>query len=135
MKEGLLIESEATPLSIHDIMLNKDSLTASAIVSHVRQNQSESWSLSNCFAAMAQLGQMLLYMLDDIPRGTSNTLWMRKILINISPGIPSLHMPQPIYVRLDNAKKLKMANQDWRSADVFSLVCNINMVCRVAHRI
>ncbi|MDB0522832.1 AvrD family protein [Ralstonia solanacearum] len=123
------------PVSIENVMLNRDTLTASAIVLPFQGNQDDSWSLSDCFASVAQVGQALLYNLDGVTREASNTLWMRKIAMTLSSGTPECNMPQPLYVRLDNAKKLKVGNEYWRSADVFCIFCNTNIVCRVAHQL
>jgi len=123
------------PVRISDLMLNQKNLNASAVVSPERQNASESWSLSSCFAAALQLGQVLLYKLDSVTRETSSTLWMRKTFIYISPGVPTLSIPQPIYTRLDNVKKLAMDGADWRCADISSTMCNTRIACSVAHRI
>jgi hypothetical protein len=77
----------------------------------------------------------LLYKHDGISRENSNTLWMRKISIDISSGMPSLRMPQPVYAKLNNVKGLVMAGSTWRCADIFSIMCNTNIVCSVAHKI
>lgn len=135
LKSKFLVGDEKQSMLINDLLFNRDSLKASAIVSPVHKNSAESWSLSSCFAASLQLGQVLLYKLDGIARETSNTLWMRKISINLSQGIPALDMSQPIYTKLDNVKKLKMAGADWRCADIFSIMCNTNIVCSVAHKL
>jgi hypothetical protein len=120
---------------ISDLMLNQQNLNASAVVSPERQDARESWSLSSCFAAALQLGQVLLYKLDSVSRESSSTLWMRKTSIGVSPGVPALGLPQPIYTRLDNVKRLTMDGADWRCADISSLMCNTRIVCSVAHRI
>ncbi|AXV77648.1 MULTISPECIES: AvrD family protein [Ralstonia solanacearum species complex] len=127
--------NEAQPISVDDVMVNREMLIASAVASPVYKNQDENWSLSNSFAAMAQLGQTLLYKLDNIPREASDTLWMRKFSIAVSHGMPLSNMPQPIHVGLKNIKKLRMESADWRCADVCSMMGNINIVCKIAHRI
>lgn len=132
---GLVLGQEKQPLEIRDLMLHRDTLKASAIVAPERQNKAESWSLSSCFAAALQLGQVLLYKLDSLSRETSSTLWMRRISIDVSPGVPALDKPQPIYTRLDNVKKLHMAGTEWRCADISSILCNTHIVCSVAHRL
>ncbi|MGD7097409.1 AvrD family protein [Ralstonia pseudosolanacearum] len=123
------------PISIENVTLNRNALTASAIVLPFQESHDDSWSLSDCFASVAQVGQALLYNLDGIVREASNTLWMRKISMTLFSGIPECNMPQPLYVRLDNSKKLKLGNDYWRSADVFCIFCNTNIVCRVAHKL
>lgn len=135
LKHQFLMGQEKQPVLINDLLLNQDKLNASAIVSPERQNMAESWSLSSCFAAALQLGQVLLYKLDSLSRETSSTLWMRRISIDVSPGIPALDKPQPIYARLDNVKKLQMDGAEWRCADISSIMCNTHIVCSVAHKI
>lgn len=131
----LVVGQEKQAIVITELMLNQGVLNASAIVSPERKNTAESWALSSCFAAGLQLGQVLLYKLDNLSRETSNTLWMRRLSIDISPGIPALEMPQPIYARLKNVKRLRMAHQDWRCATISSFMCNTRIDCDVAHKI
>ncbi len=123
------------PVSIKNVMVNRDDMTACAIVSPTTMNHSEAWSLSSCFASALQLGQTLLYKLDDISRAESNTLWMKRTAIFFSPSTPALDLPQPIYVRLDGAKRYTKSDGDWRRADIFAILCNTNIVCSVTHRI
>lgn len=96
------VGQEKQAIVINELMLNQGALNASAIVSPERKNTAESWALSSCFAAGLQLGQVLLYKLDNLSRETSSTLWMRRLSIDIFPGIPALDMPQPIYAKLKN---------------------------------
>jgi hypothetical protein len=135
LKNGFKLGREKQPVVINDLMLNQEGMNASAIVSSARQNASESWALSSCFASALQMGQVLLYKLDSLTRDKSHTLWMRRMSIGLSPGIPALGMAQPIYTRLNNVKKLRMDGADWRCADIFSIMCNTNIVCSVAHRL
>jgi hypothetical protein len=134
-KNTLSTRHEKHPALVNDLLLNRESLMVSAIASPVTQSPTESWSLSTCFAVALQLGQTLLYKHDGISRENSNTLWMRKISIDISSGMPSLRMPQPVYAKLNNVKGLVMAGSTWRCADIFSIMCNTNIVCSVAHKI
>jgi hypothetical protein len=134
MSRNVLAVSEY-PVSIENVFLNRENSTASAIVTPHSAIKDKSWSLATCFASMAQLGQTLLYKLDSMDRKTSSTLWMRRISINIFSGIPEFFAPQPIHVKLNNARVLRMNRENWRSADICSWFCNTNIVCRVAHKI
>ena len=134
-KSQFVIGQERQAVVINDLMLNQGTLTAFAIVTPERKNIAESWALSSCFAAALQLGQVLLYKLDNLSRETSDTLWMRRLSIDVSPSIPALDRPQPIYARLKNVKKLKMAGETWRRATISSIMCNTQIDCSVAHKI
>lgn len=134
-KNQLFIGKEKQPIVINDLMINQTILSASAIVTPERKNIAESWALSSCFAAGLQLGQALLYKMDNLSREISNPLWMRRLSINVSSGIPALDKPQPIYTKLRNVKKLNMAGDEWRCATISSIMCNTHIDCNVAHKI
>ncbi len=134
LSRNVMADSESL-VSVENIFLNRENATTSAIVTPHRAVKDKSWSLATCFASMAQLGQALLYELGSMDRETSSTLWMRRITINIFSGIPEFCEPQPIYVKLENARILRVNGEDWRSADVCSWFCNTNIVCKVAHKI
>ncbi|MCI1005617.1 avrd-related protein [Herbaspirillum sp. C7C8] len=134
-KSQFVVGQEKQSIVINDLMLNEGALNASAIVLPDRKNITESWALSSCFAAGLQLGQVLLYKLDNLSREASNTLWMRRLSIVVSPGIPALDMPQPIYTKLKKVKKLHIAREDWRCATISSIMCNTHIDCDVAHKV
>jgi len=133
-----LISTSKQPIKVENIMAlaNDQRNAACGIVTPLSHHLNEAWSISSCFAAALQLGQTLLYELDGIKRSESNTLWMKRTKISLTQGLsPSSDLPQPIFVRLDNARRYTKADGEWRRADIYSLMCNASIVCSVTHKL
>lgn len=126
------------PVEVSHVMAraNDEHAFAFGVIKPLASHSHQGWSISSCFAASLQLGQTLLYQLDGIQRIHSNTLWMKRTLITLNQGLTqSTEDMQPIFVRLDKPKKYTKTDGEWRRADIFSLVCNANIVCSVTHRL
>ncbi|MEV5754662.1 AvrD family protein [Actinoallomurus sp. NPDC052308] len=88
----------------------------------------------DCFVAGLQLGQVLLYELDGVPRARSNTLWMRRTVLECAVPRPALEGPTPVIAFLDNTRLLKNSKAEtWRSADIVAELHGIGMRCSVVH--
>ncbi|WP_079165739.1 AvrD family protein [Streptomyces sp. NRRL S-31] len=93
-------------------------------------------SAIDAFVIGLQLGQVLLYALDDVSRARSNTLWMRETLLELDP----LRLPLPATAtattRLDRCKRLETSKGEvWRSADIVGEFLGVRLCCSVAHRL
>lgn len=126
------------PVEVSDVMvcLADEGAVAAAIVTPLAICTNETWSVSSCFAASLQLGQILLYNLDGVDRTRSNTLWMKRTTITFSQELSrSTQLPQPVFTKLENVKKYPKPDGDWRRADIVSVICNTRIVCSVTHRL
>ncbi|SDP79291.1 avirulence D protein (AvrD) [Actinopolyspora xinjiangensis] len=81
------------------------------------------------FVAALQLGQVLLYKLDDVDRADSNTLWMRRTTFEPVSDSGSGRFR----VDLENSRLLPSKQGTWRSADVVARYGGRLMRCSVAH--
>ncbi|ENV48739.1 hypothetical protein P255_02737 [Acinetobacter brisouii CIP 110357] len=126
-----------TPLDINDVMINVNEMKASALVTNnqLMKEKMEPWSTSCLFSVGLQLGQVLLYQLDSISRSESNTLWMKKTEIFFLSDKPNLDHSHPIFTRLDNVRRYKTSDGDWRKADIYSIFGNTKIICSVTHKL
>ena len=122
------------PVELGKVMLNSGQMQASAMA-YSSPEQTGVWSLSASFACALQLGQLLLYKLDNIDRAKSNTLWMKKTAIGFSDLMPYGGNVQPIHAHLEDVLKYSKADGDWRRANVCAAFCNVQIICRVTHRL
>jgi hypothetical protein len=92
-------------------------------------------SLLDCFVALAQLAQVLAYRIDDIERGHSHTLWMRRLAL--TADAPQQPMSQPFNgsVSLRRSRLLSLDGADWRSLDVAGGFLGIHGHASMAHRL
>jgi len=85
-------------------------------------------TMIDLFVAALQLGQVLLYGLDRLERAHSNTLWMRRTVIE-----PTTHSTGRFTTALENERRLENAAGTWRSADVVAAHSGFALRCSVAH--
>jgi hypothetical protein len=96
--------------------------------------------LVDAFVAALQVGQVLLYELDQVPRAASDTLWMRSTLLEAAtphrPRTASDGGPLPLRAELRDAVRLTNRHgETWRRADIAAHLADISVVCSVAHRL
>jgi hypothetical protein len=90
----------------------------------------------DCFVAGLQLGQVLLYGLDGIPRARSSTLWMRETVIELDVRRRPAAGPAIATAALDRLRLLENGGAEtWRCADIVSGFHGIRFRCSVAHRL
>lgn len=123
------------PVELGKVLLNTEEMQASAMAYIDPERSGGVWSPSASFACALQLGQLLLYKLDNIERAESNTLWMKKTTIKFSDSMPCTGSAQPIYACLDDVLKYEKADGVWRRANVCAAFCNVEITCRVTHRL
>lgn len=88
-------------------------------------------TMIDLFVSALQLGQVLLYRLDGFDRAASETLWMRRTVIE-RRGAPS---PGRLRVALEHPRLLDTAAGAWRSADITTAYDGLELRCSVAHRL
>ncbi|MFF4259811.1 AvrD family protein [Streptomyces sp. NPDC001663] len=90
----------------------------------------------DALVGVAQLAQALLYAQDGVTRGSTNTLWMRRFVIDTQTPVRPLGHNFATTVRTAGTRLLTMGGQTWRTADLtvddFS---GISGRCSLAHRL
>ncbi|HEY3690532.1 MAG TPA: AvrD family protein [Pseudonocardiaceae bacterium] len=84
---------------------------------------------------LAQVAQSLLYQLDDIPRGRSNTLWMRHVdVVSAVPGSP---LPSPLRTStaITRTRLIDFDGGRWRTSDWHAQFSDLRFEYRLAHRL
>ncbi|MCX4617733.1 AvrD family protein [Streptomyces mirabilis] len=90
----------------------------------------------DAFVIGLQLGQLLLYALDKVPRSRSNTLWMRETVLDMDPARAALPALEGTTARLERSRQLTNSRGEvWRSADIVGEFHGIELRCSVAHRL
>lgn len=102
--------------------------------------QQPSVHLVDAFVTALQVGQVLLYELDRVPRAASDTLWMRSTLLEAAtphrPRTAPDGSPLPLRAELRDAVRLNnRQGETWRRADIAAHLADITVVCSVAHRL
>ncbi|MFF8732692.1 AvrD family protein [Streptomyces sp. NPDC015171] len=93
-------------------------------------------SLVDVFVAAIQLGQILLYELDGVPRSESNTLWMRQTVLDVADTRRPVTSPAPLSVRLADSQLLTTREGDtWRSVQIVGELQHMSVSCSAAHRL
>ena len=97
-------------------------------------------SAIDSFVVALQLGQALLYEIDEIPRAESDTLWMRHTTIidevaaaTASPAAPG--EPVVATARLCDPVLVTSRDATWRTATIDADLAGIRTRCAVAHRL
>lgn len=90
----------------------------------------------DALVGVAQLAQALLYAQDGLARGSTDTLWMRRFVIDTLTPVRPLGRDFATTVRTAGTRLLTMGGQTWRTADLtvddFS---GISGRCSLAHRL
>ncbi|MET9057336.1 AvrD family protein [Streptomyces antibioticus] len=86
------------------------------------------------FVCALQLGQVLLYELDGLTRAGSNTLWMRRTSIEVTPVPDGASGSDGRFrVLLGRSNALPTAEGTWRTARITASLGDLRMSCDVAH--
>lgn len=130
---------------IRNVSVDVDSLSAQADVQILTVDdghtvdeglEADYWpsvSMIDCFVTSLQLGQTLLYGLDGVERSASNTLWMRKTVLESSSPCRPASVPFVASVSLVNSQLIEVGGGVWRTADVTGSCHGIQLRCAVAH--
>ncbi|GHF69211.1 hypothetical protein GCM10018790_53990 [Kitasatospora xanthocidica] len=93
-------------------------------------------SILDVFVAAIQLGQILLYEIDGVPRSESNTLWMRQTVLDIGDPRQPVTVPDRLTVRLDETELLTSRDgETWRLVDIVGGFRHMSVRCSAAHRL
>lgn len=131
---------------IEDVVIDNKTQRAEALIT-IEQSEDEelvnegleayyrsSLSAIDCMTSVAQLGQALLYTLDNIHRSKSNTLWMRQVIIerknpneSCTPFIASTQVAQ--------SKLLKIKGNIWRTSELTGTFKDFDLRYYVAHEL
>jgi hypothetical protein len=89
----------------------------------------------DCFVTGLQLGQVLLYELDSMRRGASNTLWMRNTVMTMTEPADDLIERVPLTTAIENPKLIEMGGGVWRTADIVAELGGTSFTCSVTHQL
>jgi hypothetical protein len=107
---------------------------ASRVVDGLEAAYHPSVTMVDAFVIGLQLGQILLYELDGIPRAESETLWMRRTVLSATgPSRPSTGYP--VRTSLRNTQLLDGRGARWRTADIVGDFAGVQLTCSVTHRL
>ncbi|MEU4445694.1 AvrD family protein [Actinosynnema sp. NPDC050801] len=90
-------------------------------------------TMVDAFATGLQLAQILLYELDSMRRGDSNTLWMRSTTLDVVHPRRPMADALPLVTTLTNTDLIDMDGGRWRTADIVTDLAGITFTCAVAH--
>ncbi|MGI5187385.1 AvrD family protein [Promicromonospora sp. CA-289599] len=130
-------------LRLRDVRMHDGAIAASLQVSDeppvtqpvgIEAGHQPAYSLVDVFVAALQLGQVLLYELDGLDRGSSSTLWMRRTTIRTDRPLP-VGSPVPARVALERGRLVERDGEPWRLADIVAEIGPYRVVCSVAHQI
>ena len=92
-------------------------------------------TMVDCFVGSLQLGQILLYELDGLRRGSSNTLWMRQTRLEVDQARREWRSTLPLTTELRQAQLFTKAGSLWRTAQIVGRFGGVRMRCDVAHQL
>ncbi|WP_217614025.1 AvrD family protein [Cellulomonas sp. GbtcB1] len=108
---------------------------ADAVRRGLESQAQPAYTLVDVFVAALQLGQVVLYDLDSVERGSSSTLWMRRTEICTDRALPARIDPVPVRVALERARLVERGGETWRLADVVGELGPYRTRVAVAHRL
>ncbi|WP_161952728.1 AvrD family protein [Actinoplanes sp. TFC3] len=83
----------------------------------------------------AQLGQVLMYSLDEVSRGDTNTLWMRAVDMSCSSPNSTLPGPMSCASSVTRSSVLNVAGQQWRVSAMRGSMANTTVTYSLGHRL
>ncbi|MGY6021721.1 AvrD family protein [Streptomyces spinosirectus] len=90
----------------------------------------------DALVGVAQLAQALLYAQDGLTRGSTDTLWMRRFVLDTQTPVRPLGRDFATTVRTAGTRLLTMGGQTWRTADLaVDDFAGISGRCSLAHRL
>ncbi|WP_020141207.1 AvrD family protein [Streptomyces sp. 351MFTsu5.1] len=123
-------------LSARATVGSRSSAPAALTVQGLESYSHPATSILDVFVCAIQLGQILLYELDGVPRSESNTLWMRQSVLTIADTARPVTSPAPLSVRLAEPQLLTTREGDtWRSVEIAGELQHMSVTCSAAHRL
>jgi hypothetical protein len=92
-------------------------------------------SMIDCLAAMSQTAQVLLYELDGVKRSSTNTLWMRKVVMESRTPYQPLFNPFMVSAAVTSSRLLNLAGGSWRVADMAGHFQGVQVEASLAHEL
>ncbi|SNX66042.1 avirulence D protein (AvrD) [Streptomyces sp. TLI_55] len=92
-------------------------------------------SMIDAITVTGQLAQVLLYELDGIDRGDSDTLWLRKAALSTRMPLRALDQAFPVHARIEDTRLLIIADDTWRVCELGYAFHGITGRFSVAHRL
>ncbi|SEN90395.1 avirulence D protein (AvrD) [Actinacidiphila rubida] len=93
-------------------------------------------SFIDAFVIALQLGQLLLYDLDGLDRAHSNTLWMRRTVLECDTPERPATGPFPVTAELAGSALLDARDgARWRTADITAACAGVRVLCSVTHEL
>ncbi|MBY8877278.1 AvrD family protein [Actinacidiphila acidipaludis] len=93
-------------------------------------------SFIDAFVIALQLGQVLLYDLDGLDRAHSNTLWMRRTVLECDTPERPATGPFPVTTELAGSTLLDTRDgARWRTADITAACAGVRVLCSVTHEL
>jgi len=92
-------------------------------------------SMVDCFVVCLQLSQVLMYELDSLTRGSSNTLWMMQTTLTAADRARPWHRELPARTAITGNHLLPLRGQTWRNVDVAGELGGVAMRSSLAHRL
>jgi hypothetical protein len=87
----------------------------------------------DAFVSHLQIAQVLLYKLDGLKRGESNTLWMRTTHITAEDPAKRSATARVLMTELKDANVVSVKGEDWRVAEIVGHLNGMTVSCSVAH--
>lgn len=130
------LELDADALAVRaDVLIGASQSASSPATAGIESAYEPAVSLIDAFVVALQLGQILLYRLDGIERGESNTLWMRRTVITSeSPHRPA-DRPYPVTARLADPLIIQARGGTWRTAQIDCDLAGARVRCAVTHQL
>lgn len=94
-----------------------------------------SFSLVDGFVTSLQLGQVLLYELDSIPREHSNTLWMVRSTVEVAGPRRPYAEPMAARTTITRKRLLPLRGATWRNVDFTSNCGGVSLRASFAHEL
>ncbi|WKX70282.1 AvrD family protein [Streptomyces sp. XD-27] len=93
-------------------------------------------SMVDALVSIAQLAQALLYAQDDLARGRSDTLWMRRMVIEADTPTRPADEPFDAAAYTTKNRLISLDGELWRATDLkVDDFCGIHGWCSIAHRL
>jgi hypothetical protein len=92
-------------------------------------------TMVDCFLALAQLAQLLIYHEDNLSRGQSNTLWMRRLTMACDRPDAPIGQALPLAVHRERSDFLDTGDAQWRKADMTGDFQSVQARSSMAHRL
>lgn len=120
--------------SIKNIRIKSKFESEALVIKTINGERAKKLDYIDAFVSGLQLGQILLYELDDITREGSNNLWMRSVNFKFHSKETTSNSNH-LDVVLENTTLIRKHDAEWRSADIVANLNHIQVKCSVTHQL